>query len=202
MQRVFFQQYSSNDFQSIIRPASILFFDMDGTLIETNELNNFAYREAFKKVMGHEMPNLKTSRITRKNLLDIPGISKSDIDKIVAEKGLIYSNNLNLASPIPYTVDILKNYSGQHPTYLVTRAKQDRAIETIAHFGLLDSFTGILSSPSGNKYQNAITASGADPKDIIVLENEDFEIDGGIEAGILSNNIIKVTYGILFDSTE
>ena len=202
MQEIFIQQYGSNDFQSIIKPNSILFFDMDGTLIETTGLNNFAYSEAYLKVMGCQIPDLKTDRITRKNLRELPNISTSEIDVSVSEKERIYSDNISLATPIPTSVEILKNYSNRHDTYLVTRSQLNRALNTISHFGLLDSFTGLISSDGENKYQDAITELDINPNDIIVFENEDKEIEAGIKAGISSSNIIKVTYGIFYNSTK
>ena len=202
MEDIIFNTYGSNSFQSIITPNSILFFDMDGTLIETTQLNNYAYREAFNNVMGYPLPITDFDRITRHLLQCLPNISKEQIDKIVEEKNRLYSGNISLAQPILSTVELLEYYYKQNKTYLVTKAHIDRARETISYFGLRDRFKDIISCNSENKYSDAITKLGIDPNKVIVFENEEKQIQASMKAGIPTNNIIKVNYGIIYNSTK
>lgn len=202
MEAITFHPYSNNDFQSIITPESNLFFDMDGTLIETTQLNNFAYKEAFKNVMGFQLPITNNDRITRQSLQCIPNISKDQIDKIVDEKNRLYSNNIYLAQPISSTVELLECFYKQNNTYLVTKARIDRANETISYFGLRDRFKNIISSNAENKYSDAISRLGIDPSTVIVFENEEKQIQASLNAGISINKIIKVSYGIIYNSTQ
>ncbi len=182
----------SNKVKSILYPHSVLFFDMDGTLIETTYLNNYAYREAFNTVMGYPLPETNEDRITRELIRELPEINENKFKDIVAEKERLYLKHLYFARPISHTVDLLWTFSMKHKSYLVTKCHRDRAEITLLYFGFHDRFAGISSSSNENKYEEAITRFGINPQHIIAFENDEKEIKDGLKAGISMNNIIKI----------
>lgn len=176
-----------------ISPESILFFDLDGTLIQTNFLNNYAYFQAYHAIMKHYMPKTYAIRITRQIIKNISDVTTHEYDAIIAEKERLYSINIDLAKPITNTVKLLKYYSVHNKIYIITRCLKKRAVETVRHFNLLNHVNDLISSKSLNKYEEAINILDLNPKDIIVFEDDDKEIDDCIKVGILEKNIIKIS---------
>ena len=82
-------------------------------------------------------------------------------------------------------------------TVLVTNCREDRAIMTLNQHGLTDKFKHKIFRKSIdkdrhiNKFENALKMLELEPQMIIAFENEQFEIEEAIKAGIPIENIIK-----------
>lgn len=185
------------DLDKIITADSILFFDMDGTLIDTDFANFLSYKKAIHSVTqnGFELlynPKLRFNRQILKNTF--PHLSQIDYERIIQEKEEYYKDYLHETKLNTKIVDILLKYSKTNKTVLVTNCRKERAFMTLNHFGLADKFNNIffrLLTDNGikiNKFQNALSKLGVSPNLVIAFENEEIEIVDAKQAGI---NIIN-----------
>lgn len=178
---------------NIITNDTLFFFDMDGTLVDTNKANYLAYNKAVQSVMHSQSdliydPDKRVNRSILKS--SIPYLTEVDYQRIIIEKEKYYSDFLNEMKLIDENINILNKYSETHKTFLVTNCRKDRAMSTLSYFGLASRFTEIYFREFGaegekiNKYKNAISILGVSPKRIIVFENEESEIIAAKDAGI------------------
>jgi beta-phosphoglucomutase len=186
------------DINCKINTDSVLFFDLDGTLVDTDFANFLSYKNAIQSVIQTDeeiqyIPNKRFNRATLKKL--IPNLSKEELGKIIQQKEKNYKENINRTKLNKCVTDILIKYSKTNKTVLVTNCREDRAILTLEHHKLTDKFSHILFRPIFdnenhiNKYTNAIESLSLTTKTVIVFENEKAEIDDAIVAGISINNI-------------
>ena len=178
----------------LITKATIFFFDMDGTLINTNVANFLSYKAAILNVVGMDssLPPYDTGeRFNRSWLKSLfPSLGESVYKEIICEKEKCYKDYLCETTLIKENVGVLLKYSATHRMVLVSNSRRRRVMETLSYYGLVNKFTDIFyrETIQGmqiiNKYQNAINILGVSPDDIIAFENEDSEIAAAIEAEI------------------
>lgn len=179
-----------------IPPNMILFFDMDGTLVDTNYANFLSYKKAIKTVMDLDCKLLfnPTTRINKYSLKEIiPKLTDSEYESIIKEKRYNYNYYLHETKLLKEIADILFIYSKTNKTFLVTNSCKERALMTLSYLGVLNQFNGVFcreygSGRSENKFQNAIDKLGVSPDFIIVFEDEEVEIFNAIQAGIKNIN--------------
>lgn len=164
-----------------ITTDSILFFDMDGTLIDTDLSNFLSYKKAINSVTKSNdnliyNPKVRFNRSILKKT--IPNLTESDYERIIQKKEYYYKDFIHETKLNKEITAILFKYSKSHKTVLVTNSREDRAITTLKHFGLINQFSNIICREFNsndikiNKFQNAITKLGICPNRVIVFENE------------------------------
>lgn len=182
-----------------IKADTVLFFDMDGTLIDTNLANFLSYKKAINSVTksDNDLTFNPDKRFNRSNLkIAIPNLTETEYERIIQEKEKYYDEFLHETKIIEEVADILFKYSKSHKTVLVTNCRQERAMKTLNHFGLADKFSDIFyrqfadNEEKINKFQNAISKLGVPPNSVIVFENEISEINDAKIAGIPNDNIL------------
>jgi beta-phosphoglucomutase len=189
-----------NTIEKAIKADSILFFDMDGTLVDTNLANFLAYLNAIQKVTNSDHglrydPNIRFNRSTLKSV--IQNLAPIDYDNIIQEKELFYDDLLCETTLNKIISQILFKYSKTNKTVLVTNCRTERANATLKFHSLSEKFDHIFyrqfseNEEKINKYQFAISSLEIAPQKIIVFENEDPEIDDALFAGIPKTNIFK-----------
>ncbi len=172
-----------------------LFFDMDDTLIYTNDANFSAYRDAIRTVTKIDIAkylNPSKDRVNRENLLFIlPELTQIELDKIVILKEKIYPTYLSETKINKRVLAILMNYCTSNKTVLVTNSKKSRALLTLQHHNLLSKFSHCFFKEKNqvDKYQNVFSSMSISPNEVIVFENELIEINHAIQAGISPSNI-------------
>ena len=186
---------------SKIKTDSVLFFDMDGTLIDTDYANYLSYKKAFELVKGTEF-NINydpTQRLTRSLLETVfSNLTEEELGMIVAEKERCYNDFLPETKLHKETVEILKRYCKTNRTVLVTNCRKDRALALLNYHGLTGMFSNLFFRQFGsnneviNKFKNSILNLGISQELIIAFENEEFEIAEAMKAGIQSEKIIKI----------
>lgn len=180
-----------------IEADTILFFDMDGTLVDTNFANYLSYLKAIQSVIQTDtgIPYKPNERFNRSSLKRVvPNLTETLFEKIIQQKEEYYKEHLPDTKLNKSVADLLIQYSKTNKTVLVTNCREDRAIMTLSYHGLTDKFSNFFfrqfSGGNGkvNKFQNAILCLGVSPKLIIAFENEKSEIADAIEAGIQNIN--------------
>lgn len=184
---------SIQDLDSKITTDTVLFFDMDGTLVDTNLANFLAYKKAILSVTksNQDLTYNSEKRFNRSILKNVvPNLTDKEYDKIIQEKETCYNDFLNETKLNAEIANILSKYSATNKTVLVTNCRKDRAMTTLKHFGLDDKFSYIFcrefddNGKKINKFQNAILKLGVPPNLVIAFENEESEIADAQKAGI------------------
>lgn len=175
-----------------IRPEHILFFDMDGTLVNTNVANFLSYKKAVHSITKSEYDMTYNSyprfnRITLK--IAVPNLTETEYERIVQRKEEYYNDFLHETELIKETADILFKYSKTNKTVLVTNSRKDRAMTILKRFGLEEHFGNIfckefIENGKKNKFQNAISKLDIFPNLVVAFENEETEIANARQAGI------------------
>lgn len=189
------------DIDTEIKVDTVLFFDMDGTLVDTNLANFLSYKKAVHSVTKSDFSLIYNpdKRFNRSNLKKtVPNLSEIEYERIIQEKEKFHTDFLPETKLNKVITDILFKYSKTNKTVLVTNCRKDRALTTLSHFGLTERFNNIFyrqfsdSDKKINKYQNAISYMGISAKSILVFENEKQEIEDAIIAGIPANKILSL----------
>src|SRR5690554_5664307 len=193
------EMQQTNEVTQDITVDSILFFDMDGTLIDTDLANFLSYKKAINSVIksDHNLTYNPDKRFNRSNLNNaVPNLTESEYEKIIQEKEEYYNDFIHETKLNTEIANILFKYSKTNKTVLVTNCRKDRAMTTLKYFGLDDKFSNIFcrefddNGNKINKFQNAILKLGVPPNFVIAFENEESEIADAQKAGI--QKIIKI----------
>lgn len=192
---------NTKDVPSIkITPDNIFFFDMDGTLINTDYANYLSYKEAIQSVTksNHNLIYNPDQRFNRSNLKNaVPNLTETDYERIVQVKEEYYNDFLYETKLNTEIANILFKYSKTNKTVLVTNCREDRALITLNYHGLTEKFSKLFfrqlseDDQKINKFQNAVSVLGILPKSVIVFENEQAEIINAQKAGIQIINPLK-----------
>ena len=184
-----------------INSDTVLFFDMDGTLIDTDFANFLSYQEAIQSVMQSKTeiqytPNERFNRTTLHRL--VQNLTDEKLIEIIKQKEINYLKNLTQTKLNKSISDILIRYSKTNKTVLVTNCREDRAILTLEYHKLIDKFSHLLfknivdKDNRVNKYKNALNILNLSPQNVIAFENEKIEIEDAKLAGIPIDNIINL----------
>ena len=184
-----------------INADTILFFDMDGTLIDTDFANFLSFKTAILSVIGpikdiQYNPNERFNRTVLKR--EFSNLSENEFEDIIHLKELHYSENITQTKIMTFTNDILTQYSTSNTTVLVTNCREERAVKTLNQHNLINKFTHLFFRKSidkdfhVNKFENALTSLSINPNNVIAFENEVFELEEAIRAGIPFENVISV----------
>lgn len=182
-----------SEIDRIITNDTILFFDMDGTLINTDYANFLSYKKAIHSVTnnGLELSYNPKVRFNRSFLkIALPNLNPTDYEIITQKKEEYYIDFLSETKLNEVIAEILFKYSKTNRTFLVTNCRKDRAFMTLNHFGLTNKFDKIFyrqfsdNNEKVNKFQNAISELGVPPNLVVAFEYEDIEIAYAKEAGI------------------
>lgn len=189
------------DINSKINKETVLLFDMDGTLIDTDFANFLSYKSAIENKTKLESeiqynPNERFNRTTLKEIL--PNLTEIECENIIKQKEENYKKYLSHTKQNIAIAEILLKYSNTNTTVLVTNCREDRAMLTLNYHNLFDNFKHLFfkQNPTNNtrtnKYQNAISRLCLSTQNVFVFENEMEEIEDALKTGIPFDRIYKI----------
>ncbi len=184
---------------SKIELDTILFFDMDGTLVNTDMANYLSYKKAIQLVTqtNFDIP-FNNHRFTRSSIKSIlPNLTPIEYNEIIMHKNISYQDYLSQTTLNSLVAEILIKYSRTNQTVLVTNCREDRALMTLDYHRIGDKFNNYffrkenINNEKINKFRNAISCLNISPKLVVAFENEEAEIEDALIAGISKLNIIN-----------
>lgn len=180
----------------------LIIVDLDGTLVDTKDVNYNAYKEAIAP-FGYQIDyQYYCDFCNGRHYLDfLPQITTTDQDilmKIHNAKKKAYSKYVNKAVLNERLVDIIRSLRGNYKTAIVTTASKDNCYEILKQFDLTELFDLVLthddiakSKPDPEGYLLAMAYFGVSPKETIIFEDSDV----GLEAAKRSCAFYYKTYG-------
>ena len=177
-----------------MRKTKIAIFDLDGSLVETDEANSAAYdialaQNGMGKILG------LYGRITSSDVRNL-GSSMDCVDSIVKAKVSAYCHELWRTRLGPAADDfrcVIVNRDVFEKVVCLTDSAERRAVETLRHWSLDGFFDEIVCNGGrGDKYANYFSDFDSDPAACVVWENENRQIMSAIAAGVKVENIRKV----------
>lgn len=182
-----------------MKKVKIVFFDMDGCLIDSEIVYVHAWFELFQE-MGipirlEEIMNWrgKNNRLINERINEFV----KDMDRTLMLRKIrddrfylkLYHNQVNLK---PYALEFLDYLDSKGIEYaLVTSTVKEKALKILDHFNLLRRFKFIYfgddvldSKPNPEIYLKAVEKSGFEKKDILVFEDSKNGIEACNNAGL------------------
>ncbi|HEU6435911.1 MAG TPA: HAD family hydrolase [Nitratidesulfovibrio sp.] len=181
-----------------VTSGNVFFFDMDGTLVNTDVANFEAYAEAVRRVLGVDIGGGgEGGRFTRESLkVVIPGLSDREFREIVRVKDEIFPMFLPLTRANSLVLQVLEGCSKTNVVVLVTKCCEGRAAAILRFYNVFDVFDYKFYKPDVvemffDKYKNALGVLGVRPEDVVVFEDDVCEADAAVAAGIPRGNIVN-----------
>ncbi len=183
--------------------AKGIFFDLDGTIVDSRDAYVEAARTAFQ-VMGQEPPEVKAALEIPRRLEQnqpINDIVKADISKFLAVYlRTYYSISAEKTKPISGIATTLENLSTKAKLALITmRNVPKKAIKAeLEHFGLAKYFTHVVTArdthkpkPSPEALIKAVKAIDVQICDCIIVGDSVNDVRAGKAAGAKTIGVLS-----------
>lgn len=168
-------------------------FDLDGTLLDTNELILTSFREAFKNVLNIEPPDDEISRLFGKPLVQslIP-YTEDKIDELVTTyRALNEVKHDTMCYAFPEVKDMLLKLKAMGIKLGIVTSKRkimaDRGLKIAGIFDLLDVImtpeATVKHKPDPQPAIEACRLLGVNPNEAIMVGDATFDIMCGRDAG-------------------
>jgi beta-phosphoglucomutase-like phosphatase (HAD superfamily) len=181
-----------------ISNKSLLIFDLDGTLINTDEVNFFAYKEAIQKVKKLDLHILhkNNERFTREKLYSmIEHLSAQEHKNIIEIKNDVYHKYLHKSKVNHYILEVIIKFAQTNKIVLATSSHKSRANMVLEYHSLKNIFDYKFYKEdyeNNNKFLHVLDYLNVDPSIAIVFENDSNEIKKAILSGIPNTNIVNI----------
>lgn len=182
-----------------MKTIKMIFFDMDGCLIDSEIVYVYAWFELFQELnIPIELDEImnwrgKNNRLINERINEFVGDMDETLNlrKIRDERFYVklYNNEVELK---PYAKDILDYLDSKNIPYaLVTSTIKEKASKVLTHFNLYHRFKFILfgddvvdSKPNPEIYLKAVSQSGLNKHEILVFEDSRNGIEACNNAGL------------------
>lgn len=182
-----------------------LFFDLDGTLVDTLRSNVKAYHHAIQCVLGEhidvrqglfeEIKLGKSSEVFLREL--VSGISDDEIRKIAVEKSRIYPECLDQSFLNESLIRFIEGQSKGTTIVLVTTAKERNAMNVLRYHRIQDIFDFKVFGdhiqklkPDPEIYLTALALTGLCCEDSEAYEDSEAGIRAAKNAGMIAHRVI------------
>lgn len=178
-----------------MRDIKGLFFDMDGTLVDSFEANFEAYRIAIESV-GREIDRARFAPSFGQNVhvflpALFPDITLQEIESIKKEKARIHASLIHLVRPNQQLIDFLKSVRSHHTTALVTTASHTNVQTIVDSLKLRELFDYIITGdqverhkPSPEAYLKALQLTQLSANEVLAFEDSKSGLEAAHAAGI------------------
>ncbi len=182
-----------------MKTIKMIFFDMDGCLIDSEIVYVYAWFELFQELnIPIELDEImnwrgKNNRLINERINEFVGDMDETLNlrKIRDERFYVklYNNEVELK---PYAKDILDYLDSKNIPYaLVTSTIKEKASKVLTHFNLYHRFKFIFfgddvidSKPNPEIYLKAVSQSGLNKHEILVFEDSRNGIEACNNAGL------------------
>lgn len=181
-------------------PLSAIFFDLDGTLVDSSIGIHNGFTYTFEQ-LGVPSPDAKTIRSFMGPPLETSFSSCLPADQIELAIQLYRSyykeKGVYEAQLFPHIKDLLTELAQQYPLYITTTKNTPTAIDMTSNFGIDHFFDGIFgSSPQAlhksDVIRQALTAHHLAPENVVIVGDTKYDMIGAQETGIKK---LAVTWG-------
>ena len=179
---------------------SAIFFDLDGTLVDSSIGIHNAFSSTFKE-LGAPCPDAKTIRSFMGPPLESSFetcLPKEKISEAVQTYRSYYKEKgIYEAQLFPQIVDLLEKLSSNYPLYITTTKNTPTAQEMTKNLGINHFFEGIYgSSPEtphkADVIRHALKTHQLAPEQVIIIGDTKFDMIGAQETGLKK---LAVTWG-------
>ena len=191
-----------------MKGINTILFDLDGTLLDTDEfiiqatehaLSSLSYpvpdRLTIRKTMGNPFPNY---------YFILAGES-ADAGRLVEMHREFQYANYNLVKPFPNTLETLSKLKEKgYKLGIVTARSEKTSYQTLKDSGIYHLFDGIISwedvekhKPDPDPVLKALKLLNALPSEAVMVGDSHFDIEAGFNAG---TKTVRVTYGFHTDN--
>ena len=179
---------------------SAIFFDLDGTLVDSSIGIHNAFSSTFKE-LGIPCPDAKTIRSFMGPPLESSFetcLPKEKISEAVQTYRSYYKEKgIYEAQLFPQIVDLLEKLSSNYPLYITTTKNTPTAQEMTKNLGIHHFFEGIYgSSPEtphkADVIRHALKTHQLAPEQVIIIGDTKFDMIGAQETGLKK---LAVTWG-------
>lgn len=174
----------------------LLIFDMDGTIIDSENLNYYSYSKALSEIgiiLNREFfdMNCCNGRHYSKflNLL-MPSLGEDDMKNVHSRKQKIYKDNLDMLKVNPFIIEIIKCNKNKKKLSLATTASKASSYEAIKHVGLDGFFDLILTGedvikrkPFPDIFIKSMEYFNVSTIDTVIFEDSDIGIEAAVKSG-------------------
>lgn len=175
----------------LISSTDVVLFDMDNTLVNTDNVNNLSYKSAIHQVLGQTYDDLFNECI-RINRIDVKNklywISDEQFNEIISIKSTLYRKHIAQTLLIPEVANFLKSASSSNRCILVSNACSDRVNQTLDFYNLKEYFYAIITKEdcidNKNKFTSAISKFKLNPDELWVFEDEQENIEKALELNV------------------
>ena len=197
-----------NELKKKISTSEVLFFDLDGTLIDTEPLYFRFWREA-SKFYGYELSKdeaLNMRSLDKNTAIEyLSKVSGGLLDYYkVKEKRVELMSEYLATHPIilkPGAIELLNKYRNEcKRVYIVTANTVEKAERIISSLGFMNLIDGIISAkdvkrgkPYPDVYVYASEYVGINPKNIIVFEDSPNGLKSSFNAGCFTVMVEDLT---------
>lgn len=183
-----------------IVPGSVVFFDMDGTLIDTDRVNYLAYRRALQEVTdGTQDIAFTYERFDGASLAkNFPNLTDVQRERIGDLKATYFSELVTETRVNDALAKLIAASHQENRLVLATGCREKRAAELLEHHGLLRLFSrkifkeDLLAAGSMNKYEHAFRLTGACMRTSLIFEDEPGSVRMAESFGVPRRNIFKI----------
>ena len=179
---------------------SAIFFDLDGTLVDSSIGIHNAFSSTFKE-LGVPCPDAKTIRSFMGPPLESSFetcLPKEKISEAIQTYRSYYKEKgIYEAQLFPQIVDLLEKLSSNYPLYITTTKNTPTAQEMTKNLGIHHFFEGIYgSSPEtphkADVIRHALKTHQLAPEQVIIIGDTKFDMIGAQETGLKK---LAVTWG-------